>query len=184
MLPSSFCLIFSILALCYIMAIQIINHRLSISEVFRLHTDLEFMWEAVMEGRKAQGKTGINPAVGAIIVKDGQIIGRGHTSALGGPHAEIQALRDAGEQSKGATVYCTLEPCAHWGRTGPCCEALTKAQVKRVVIGIRDPFPLVNGKGIDHLQKHGVEVDVGFYEQEIRKDLKPFLEYVHKEQGN
>lgn len=143
-------------------------------------TDLEYMWEAVIEGRKAQGKTGVNPAVGAIIVKDGQIIGRGHTSELGGPHAEINALRDAGDQAKGSTVYCTLEPCAHWGRTGPCCEALTEAQVGRVVIGIRDPFPKVDGKGINHLKQHGVQVDIGFYEKEIKEDLKEFLDSVAK----
>jgi|GEM_PF-4620183 len=92
-----------------------------------------------------------------MIVKNGKIIGRGHTSKLGGPHAEINALHVAGAEAKDATVYVTLEPCAHWGHTGPCCEALTKAKVKRVVIGIRDPFPLVNGKGIEHLKKHGVD---------------------------
>lgn len=140
--------------------------------------DLEYMWEAVLEGRKAQKKTGTNPAVGAIIVKNGKIVGRGHTSELGGPHAEVNALRDAGEEAEGATVYCTLEPCAHWGRTGPCCEALTEAKVARVVIGIQDPFPKVDGRGIDHLKKHGVEVEVGFYEDEIKEDLKDFLDSV------
>lgn len=140
--------------------------------------DLDFMWEAVLEGRKARGKTGVNPAVGAIIVKNGKIIGRGHTSEEGGPHAEVNALRDAGEHAKGSTVYVTLEPCAHWGRTGPCCEALTEAEVSRVVIGIRDPFPKVDGKGIDHLKENSVQVEVGFYEKEIREDLKQFLESV------
>lgn len=140
--------------------------------------DLEFMWEAVLEGRKAQGKTGTNPAVGAIIVKNGKIVGRGHTSELGGPHAEVNALRDAGEEAEGATVYCTLEPCAHWGRTGPCCEALTAAKVAKIFIGIRDPFPKVDGKGIKHLKDHGVEVEVGFYEDEIKEDLKDFLDSV------
>jgi riboflavin biosynthesis protein RibD len=145
-------------------------------------TDKEYMWEAILEGRKAQGKTGVNPAVGAIIVKDGKIIGRGHTSELGGPHAEVNALREAGDEAKGATVYCTLEPCAHWGRTGPCCEALTEAGVAKVVVGIEDPFPKVNGKGIKHLQDHGVEVVVGgFYEDVIREDLKEFLDRVEKE---
>lgn len=146
-----------------------------------MKTDLDYMWEAVMEGRKAQGKAGGNPTVGAIIVKDGKIIGRGHTSELGGPHAEMNALYSAGAQAKGATVYCTLEPCAHWGRTGPCCEALTKAQVKRVVIGIIDPYPLVNGKGIEHLKRHGVEIDVGYLEPVIREDLKEFLDRVKKQ---
>ena len=142
------------------------------------------MWEAVVEGRKAQGKAGVNPAVGAIIVKDDKIIGRGHTSELGDPHAEINALRDAGDQAKDSTVYCTLEPCAYWGRTGPCCEALTESKVKRVVIGILDPFPFVNGKGIKYLKQHGIEVDVGYLEEEIRQDLKEFLDRVNKEQIN
>ena len=148
-------------------------------------TDKEFMWEAILEGRKAQGKTGVNPAVGAIIVKDGKIVGRGHTSELGGPHAEVNALRDAGDEAKGATVYCTLEPCSHWGRTGPCCEALTEAGVAKVYVGIGDPFPQVNGRGIKHLRDHGVEVIVGgLHEDVIREDLKEFLERVAKgEQG-
>ncbi|MGA9175178.1 MAG: bifunctional diaminohydroxyphosphoribosylaminopyrimidine deaminase/5-amino-6-(5-phosphoribosylamino)uracil reductase RibD [Thermoactinomyces sp.] len=142
-------------------------------------TDKEFMWEAVLEGRKAQGKTGTNPPVGAIIVKDGEIVGRGHTSHLGGPHAEVNALADAGDKAKGATVYCTLEPCSHWGRTGPCCEALTEAGVAKVFVGIVDPYPKVSGKGIQHLKDHGVEVVVGgMYEDEIRQDLKEFLDRV------
>jgi riboflavin biosynthesis protein RibD len=142
-------------------------------------TDKEFMWEAVLEGRKAQGKTGTNPPVGAVIVKDGVIVGRGHTSHLGGPHAEVNALADAGDKAKGATVYCTLEPCSHWGRTGPCCEALTAAGVAKVFVGIRDPYPKVSGRGIQHLIDHGVEVVVGgMYEEEIRHDLKEFLDRV------
>ncbi|WP_147635533.1 bifunctional diaminohydroxyphosphoribosylaminopyrimidine deaminase/5-amino-6-(5-phosphoribosylamino)uracil reductase RibD [Risungbinella massiliensis] len=143
--------------------------------------DFDFMMEAVIEGRKAQGKTGTNPPVGAVIVKDGEIVGRGHTSHLGGPHAEVNALTDAGEKARGATVYCTLEPCAHWGRTGPCCVALTDAGVARVVVGIVDPYYEVNGKGIDHLREHGIEMSIGFCEELIREDLKDFLERVAKE---
>lgn len=145
-------------------------------------TDIEFMWEAVLEGRKAQGKTGTNPPVGAVIVQNGEIVGRGHTSELGGPHAEVNAIRDAGDQVKGATVYCTLEPCAHWGRTGPCCVALAEAGVSKVFVGIRDPFPKVDGKGIDYLIDKGIEVEVGFYEDEIKEDLKEFLDSVKNAQ--
>lgn len=141
-------------------------------------TDQSWMWEAVLEGRKAQGKTGSNPAVGAVVVQAEKIVGRGHTAHLGGPHAEIQAMKDAGEQTRGSTVYCTLEPCAHWGRTGPCCEALVKAGIKRVVIGILDPYPKVNGKGVAYLQKNGVEVVIGLYEKEIKEDLSDFLERI------
>ncbi|SDY01302.1 bifunctional diaminohydroxyphosphoribosylaminopyrimidine deaminase/5-amino-6-(5-phosphoribosylamino)uracil reductase RibD [Thermoactinomyces sp. DSM 45892] len=144
-------------------------------------TDLEYMLIAIEEGRKAQGKTGTNPPVGAIVVKDGEIVGRGHTSHLGGPHAEVNALADAGEKAKGSTVYCTLEPCAHYGRTGPCCVALTDAGVTRVVVAIGDPYEQVNGKGIDHLRDHGVEVSLGHCEDLIREDLKDFLENVAAE---
>jgi diaminohydroxyphosphoribosylaminopyrimidine deaminase/5-amino-6-(5-phosphoribosylamino)uracil reductase len=136
------------------------------------------MHEAVLEGRKAQGKTGTNPPVGAIIVKDGEIVGRGHTSHLGGPHAEVNALRMAGEKAKGATVYCTLEPCAHYGRTPPCTEALVAAQVARVVVGILDPYPKVNGKGVEYLRQNGIEVSTGYLEEIIKEDLKEFLERV------
>ncbi|TCP70593.1 bifunctional diaminohydroxyphosphoribosylaminopyrimidine deaminase/5-amino-6-(5-phosphoribosylamino)uracil reductase RibD [Baia soyae] len=147
-------------------------------------TDLEYMLIAIEEGRKAQGKTGTNPPVGAIVVKDGEIVGRGHTSHLGGPHAEVNALADAGEKAVGATVYCTLEPCAHYGRTGPCCVALTDAGVTRVVIGIGDPYEQVNGKGMDHLRDHGVEVSLGYCEDLIREDLKDFLDRVKREKSN
>jgi diaminohydroxyphosphoribosylaminopyrimidine deaminase/5-amino-6-(5-phosphoribosylamino)uracil reductase len=143
-----------------------------------MKTDLEYMHEAVLEGRKAQGKTGTNPPVGAIIVKDGEIVGRGHTSHLGGPHAEVNALRMAGEKAKGATVYCTLEPCAHYGRTPPCTEALVAAQVARVVVGILDPYPKVNGKGVEYLRQNGIEVSTGYLEEIIKEDLKEFLERV------
>ncbi|MDQ0417450.1 diaminohydroxyphosphoribosylaminopyrimidine deaminase/5-amino-6-(5-phosphoribosylamino)uracil reductase [Croceifilum oryzae] len=147
-------------------------------------TDLEYMLIAIEEGRKAQGKTGTNPPVGAIVVKDGRIVGRGHTSHLGGPHAEINALADAGEKAKGATVYCTLEPCAHYGRTGPCCVALTDAGVARVVIGIGDPYEQVNGNGMNHLREYGVEVSLGYWEDLIREDLKDFLDRVEREKGS
>lgn len=143
--------------------------------------DHEFMYQAILEGRKAQNKTGTNPPVGAIIVKDGEIVGRGHTSHLGGPHAEVNALTDAGSKAKDAIVYCTLEPCAHWGRTGPCCEALTNAGVAKVFIGIVDPYPKVSGKGIQHLRDNGVEVVVGgMYEKEIKEDLREFLSRVEE----
>lgn len=141
--------------------------------------DQEFMYQAILEGRKAQKKTGTNPPVGAIIVREGEIVGRGHTLYLGGPHAEVNALAEAGVKASGSTVYCTLEPCAHWGRTGPCCEALTAAGVVKVFVGIIDPYPKVSGKGIQHLRENGVEVIVGgMYESEIKYDLREFLSRV------
>ena len=95
----------------------------------------------------------------------------------------MNALQDAGAEAEGATVYCTLEPCAHWGRTGPCCVALTDANVSKVIVGIRDPFPAVDGKGIDHLREHDVEVDVGYCEEIIKQDLAEFLAWA-KEQSS
>jgi diaminohydroxyphosphoribosylaminopyrimidine deaminase/5-amino-6-(5-phosphoribosylamino)uracil reductase len=84
----------------------------------------------------------------------------------------------AGEKAKGATVYCTLEPCAHYGRTPPCTEALVAAQVARVVVGILDPYPKVNGKGVEYLRQNGIEVSTGYLEEIIKEDLKEFLERV------
>lgn len=144
--------------------------------------DSKWMKEAVKEGRLAQGRTGTNPPVGAIVVKDGKIVGRGHTSHLGGPHAEVRALEMAGDRAKGATVYCTLEPCAHYGRTAPCSEAIVRAGVSRVVVGIQDPYHKVNGKGIQYLKSHGLDVEVGLCDEKIQEDLKEFLERVALEQ--
>jgi diaminohydroxyphosphoribosylaminopyrimidine deaminase/5-amino-6-(5-phosphoribosylamino)uracil reductase len=109
--------------------------------------------------------TSPNPRVGAILAKtDGTVLGRGHTQAAGGPHAEIMALRDAAAQGHsvvGATAYVTLEPCSHHGRTGPCCDALIEAGIKKVVASIADPNPLVSGQGFERLRAAGIEVEVG-----------------------
>jgi diaminohydroxyphosphoribosylaminopyrimidine deaminase/5-amino-6-(5-phosphoribosylamino)uracil reductase len=115
-----------------------------------------------------------NPAVGcAIVSADGrQVLGRGHTQRAGGPHAEIMALRDAAAQGhsvKGATAYVTLEPCSHHGRTGPCCDALIAAGIKKVVASIADPNPLVSGQGFERLRAAGIEVEVGPGAQEARE---------------
>jgi diaminohydroxyphosphoribosylaminopyrimidine deaminase/5-amino-6-(5-phosphoribosylamino)uracil reductase len=123
------------------------------------------MQEALALAREAIGLTEPNPRVGCVIVApDGRTIGRGHTQQAGGPHAEVMALRDAeahGESVQGATVYVTLEPCAHHGRTPPCCDALVAAQVGRVVMAIEDPFPLVAGQGATRLRAAGIEVVAG-----------------------
>lgn len=114
-----------------------------------------------------------NPAVGCVIVSadGGHLLGQGHTQAAGGPHAEIMALRDAAAQGRsvaGATAYVSLEPCSHHGRTGPCCDALIAAGIKKVVASIADPNPLVSGHGFERLRAAGVEVEVGPGEQESR----------------
>lgn len=123
--------------------------------------DQIWMQRAIELAQLGQYSTKPNPNVGCVIVKDGQSIGSGYHPRAGQPHAEVFALREAGEQACGATAYVTLEPCAHYGRTPPCAEALVKAQVKRVVIANLDPNPLVAGKGIQILQNAGIEVEVG-----------------------
>ncbi len=123
------------------------------------------MHEAMSLARAAIGLTDPNPRVGCVLVApDGRVIGRGHTQQVGGPHAEVMALRDAlahGESTRGATAHVTLEPCAHHGRTPPCCDALIAAGVARVVMAKEDPFPLVAGQGAARLRAAGVEVIEG-----------------------
>ncbi|MGB9802403.1 bifunctional diaminohydroxyphosphoribosylaminopyrimidine deaminase/5-amino-6-(5-phosphoribosylamino)uracil reductase RibD [Desulfofundulus sp.] len=128
--------------------------------------------------RQALGRTSPNPMVGAVLVKDGQVVGRGYHARAGTPHAEIHALNEAGERAAGATLYVTLEPCCHWGRTGPCTEAILAAGVKRVVAAMPDPNPLVAGRGLELLRQAGVEVTVGVLEGEARKLNEVFIKYI------
>ncbi len=119
------------------------------------------MARALEMGRQALGFSSPNPAVGAVIVRDGEIVGEGFTQPPGGPHAEIVALEQAGEQARGATMYTTLEPCSHHGRTPPCAEAMIAAGVTSVEIAVLDPHPPVNGSGRRLLEEHGVATSVG-----------------------
>ncbi len=121
-------------------------------------TDAQHMQSAISLARRGLGDTAPNPSVGCVIVKNFSVIGRGRTAAGGRPHAETEALKMAGEAARGATVYVTLEPCAHAGKTPPCAEALIAAGVARVVIGARDPNPKVNGQGAEMLRAAGIEV--------------------------
>lgn len=114
--------------------------------------------------KKALGKTSPNPLVGAVVLKEGKIVGEGFHPEAGQPHAEVFALGEAGEQAAGSTVYVNLEPCNHYGRTPPCTEALIKAGVKKVVVGMVDPDPRVQGGGIDRLRQAGIEVVTGIAE--------------------
>jgi diaminohydroxyphosphoribosylaminopyrimidine deaminase / 5-amino-6-(5-phosphoribosylamino)uracil reductase len=121
--------------------------------------------QALLLASNAANLTSPNPRVGCLLVRsDGNILGQGHTQQAGGPHAEIMALRDAasrGNSVKGATAFVTLEPCSHHGRTGPCCDALIAKGIKKVVVSIQDPNPLVSGQGIARLRAAGIEVEVG-----------------------
>ncbi|HEX7057572.1 MAG TPA: bifunctional diaminohydroxyphosphoribosylaminopyrimidine deaminase/5-amino-6-(5-phosphoribosylamino)uracil reductase RibD [Bacilli bacterium] len=140
--------------------------------------DEEYMRLALKMAEQCQGQTGINPAVGCVLVKDGRIVGLGAHLERGGPHAEINALNMAGEKAAGSTVYVTLEPCSHFGKTPPCGERLIREKVKRVVIARLDPNPLVSGKGIALLQKAGVEVKTGVLEQEAKYLNEAFEKYI------
>ena len=116
-----------------------------------------------------------NPAVGCVIVADGRVVGRGFTLPPGSAHAEVVALRDAGDRARGATVYVTLEPCSHWGRTPPCADALIAARVATVVCGIADPDGQVRGRGIDRLRAAGITVTVGDGAEQARRQLAAFI---------
>jgi diaminohydroxyphosphoribosylaminopyrimidine deaminase/5-amino-6-(5-phosphoribosylamino)uracil reductase len=124
--------------------------------------DGQFMRKALALAERGRGTTSPNPMVGALVVdRGGVIVGRGAHRVAGGPHAEVIALEDAGARARGATLYCTLEPCSHTGRTGPCAPLVAAAGIARAVIAIEDPNPLVNGGGLAHLRARGVDVTVG-----------------------
>ena len=132
--------------------------------------DQRYMQLALSLGRRGQGRTWPNPAVGAVVVKDGVIVGRGWTQPGGRPHAEPEALRRAGEAARGATLYVTLEPCSHFGKSPPCVEAVIAAGISRVVSAIEDPNPEVAGKGHAKLRSAGITVDVGLGAVEAARD--------------
>jgi diaminohydroxyphosphoribosylaminopyrimidine deaminase/5-amino-6-(5-phosphoribosylamino)uracil reductase len=132
--------------------------------------DDRFMALALTLGRRGMGRTWPNPAVGAVIVKDGVIVGRGWTQPGGRPHAEIEALRRAGAQARGATLYVTLEPCSHFGKSPPCADALIAAGLARVVSALEDPNPEVAGAGHARLRAAGITVDVGVGAAAARRD--------------
>ena len=121
----------------------------------------DFMRLALRLARKGTGRTSPNPAVGAVVVGNGRIVGTGYHRAAGMPHAEAEALRDAGGAARGGDLYVTLEPCAHTGRTGPCTEAIIAAGVKRVAAAMTDPNPIVAGKGFRALRRAGIRVASG-----------------------
>jgi diaminohydroxyphosphoribosylaminopyrimidine deaminase/5-amino-6-(5-phosphoribosylamino)uracil reductase len=125
---------------------------------------------ALVLGRRGLGRTWPNPAVGAVIVRDGVILGRGWTQPGGRPHAEVEALRRAGERARGATLYVTLEPCSHYGKTPPCADAIIAAGVARVVSALEDPNPAVAGAGHSRLRAAGIAVEIGLGAEEARRD--------------
>ena len=140
--------------------------------------DHQFMGEALAEAQKALYLSNPNPRVGCVIVKDGEIIGRGFTQQVGAAHAEVQALADAkskGKDPAGSTIYVTLEPCNHTGKTPPCVDALIAAKPAKVIAAMRDPNPLVAGKGLERLKAAGIEVHCGLLEAQAQELNRGFI---------
>jgi diaminohydroxyphosphoribosylaminopyrimidine deaminase / 5-amino-6-(5-phosphoribosylamino)uracil reductase len=138
--------------------------------------DRAFMARALTIAERGRGRTSPNPMVGAVIVDDeGIVVGRGAHLAAGGAHAEIHALADAGARARGATLYCTLEPCSHVGRTGPCAPRIVDAGIRRAVVAVEDPNPRVSGRGCALLRAHGVDVTVGVMRQEAERQNRAFF---------
>ncbi len=144
--------------------------------------DRKMMQRCLQLAQQGLGHTTPNPLVGSVIVKNRKIVGEGFHPKAGEPHAEIFALQDAQEHTKEATVYVNLEPCNHYGRTPPCTEALIKAGVKKVVIGMVDPNPLVSGKGVEKLRQNGIEVVVGVEEAACRQLNEAFIHRILHQQ--
>jgi diaminohydroxyphosphoribosylaminopyrimidine deaminase/5-amino-6-(5-phosphoribosylamino)uracil reductase len=139
------------------------------------------MRRALEQARRGLGRTTPNPIVGACIVADdGVVVGDGAHERAGEPHAEVHALKEAGERARGATLYCTLEPCSHTGRTGPCTERIIAAGIRRVVAAMGDPFPLVSGRGFAALRAHGIQVDEGLEREAALRLNQPFLTAVRE----
>lgn len=142
------------------------------------HDDRYYMRAALRLAGKGGGLTSPNPMVGSVVVRDGMIVGTGYHEYVGGPHAEVNALRAAGDSAAGATLYVTLEPCNHFGRTPPCTQAILAARIARVVIGMADPNAHVKGGGADYLRTEGVAVETGVLEHECRLINQSFIKHV------
>jgi diaminohydroxyphosphoribosylaminopyrimidine deaminase / 5-amino-6-(5-phosphoribosylamino)uracil reductase len=139
------------------------------------------MRRAIEHARRGLGRTAPNPLVGACVVSDdGVVLGQGAHERAGEPHAEVHALDEAGDAARGATLYCTLEPCAHTGRTGPCTERVIAAGIRRVVAAMEDPFPLVRGRGFAALRASGIEVDVGVEHDAAVRLNQPYVSWLRR----
>jgi diaminohydroxyphosphoribosylaminopyrimidine deaminase/5-amino-6-(5-phosphoribosylamino)uracil reductase len=164
----------------------VLNSLKALSFIFRalvfcyndlLKTETKYMRKAINLAKKGAGWVNPNPMVGAVLVKDGRIIGEGYHEFFGGPHAEVNAINSATESVDGATLYVTLEPCTHHGKTPPCAPLLREKEITRIVIGISDPNPEVNGKGIQYLLSEGIVVETGVLEKEITRMNEAFIKF-------
>ncbi len=140
--------------------------------------DRRYMETAIELAARGEGSVNPNPMVGAVVVKDGIIIGKGYHQYFGGPHAEVYALNEAGAECRGATIYVTLEPCSHYGQTPPCAEKIIEMGIKKCVVACLDPNPLVAGRGVKLLKDAGIEVEVGLMEKEAVELNRVFMKYI------
>jgi len=145
---------------------------------FAMMTDIDYMRIAYKLARRAQGETSPNPLVGAVIVHQGKIVGEGWHKSCGGDHAEIVALKKAKDKSRGATLYVTLEPCGHFGRTPPCVDQIIQGGIHEVIVGMKDPNPLTNGQSLVKLRHAGIKVKVGFLKEELSRMNEAFIKYI------
>jgi len=143
-----------------------------------MRDDEHWMKRALRLAEKGRGRTSPNPMVGAVLVKGGEVVGEGYHPRAGEPHAEIIALRKAGGEARGATLYLNLEPCTHYGKTPPCAPAVAEAGVARAVIGMEDPNPFVKGEGVEALRNAGLDVEIGILEKECRRLNEAFCKYI------
>jgi len=154
---------------------------IDVSTATRPDADVRWMRRALAHARRGVGRTTPNPIVGACVVTgDGVVVGQGAHERAGEPHAEVHALDEAGDAALGATLYCTLEPCVHLGRTGPCTDRIIAAGIRRVVAAMEDPFPQVSGRGFAALRDRGIEVDIGVCADEAARLNQPFLTTVRE----
>ena len=153
-----------------------------VEQVDEVEEDQRWMRRALALARRGLGATRPNPMVGAVVVRGGQLLGQGFHRRAGTPHAEINAMAGLGRRAAGATLYVTLEPCCHTGRTAPCTTAVIAAGLARVVVGVRDPNPLVNGRGIAQLRRAGIRVDVatGNVAAACRELNRPFFTWIQQ----
>lgn len=143
-----------------------------------MEKDEFYLYQALIESRKALPLSSPNPSVGAIIVKNNKIIGKGFTQKYGGPHAEVVAIKNCNSDPKDSTLYVTLEPCSHFGKTPPCTDLIISKKIKRVVIGIKDPNPIVNGKGIKILKSNGIEVKFNILKEKVEEELQWYIKNI------
>ena len=140
--------------------------------------DEQFMRLALKLAAKGKGRTSPNPMVGAVVVKKGKILSKGYHKKFGGPHAEAIAVKACGDKAKGATLYTTLEPCCHFGKTPPCTDLMIQSGIKKVVCAAIDPNPKVNGKGLRRLTKYGIRVILGLLEDETKRLNEAYFKYM------